>query len=354
MLILQLLPTLSYGDAIGNDTLALEQLIKKMGYKTGIYAECIDSRIGRGIAKDYKYLPELSENDIVIYHLSTGTDLTYLFGNLKCKKVVIYHNITPPYFFQNYNSTVKKLIESGLESAAWLADKVDYCLAVSEFNKRDLIDMGYKCPIDVLPILIPFEDYDKEPDAETVKKYSDGYTNILFTGRIAPNKCQEDVIKSFSFYQKYYNTKSRLIFVGTDGSFENYRNKLERYAGLLGVENVIFTGHIKFSEILAFYKVADLFLCQSEHEGFCVPLVEAMYFGIPILAYDCCAIGETLGCGGILLKEKNALETAGMMDYIIRDDYIKAKIREGQKLRLKDFSYEVISERFKQLMQKVL
>lgn len=354
MLVLQLLPTLCYGDAVGNDTLVLDQVIKKMGYKTCIYAENIDSRISKGIAKEYKHMPKLSEDDIVIYHLAIGSNLAYVFGRLNCKKVVIYHNITPPDFFRKYNTDATAVTESGLSTAKWLADKVDYCMADSEFNKKDLIDMGYKCPIDVLPILIPFEDYNKEPDRETVERYSDGCTNILFTGRIAPNKCQEDVIESFAFYHKYYNPNSRLILVGSDTNFENYRVRLQKYVDLLDVDSVIFTGHIKFNQILAFYRVADLFLCQSEHEGFCVPLVEAMHFDVPILAYNSTAIGETMGGGGVLLDNKNPAETAGMMDYIIKNEALRKKISANQKKRLADFSYDAIENRFKQLISRFL
>lgn len=352
MAIIQLVPSLAYGDAVGNDVLALDKAIRSMGYRTGIYAEYVDPRIPGHVAKSICQLPKLSEKDVAIYHLAIGSDIAYRFGKSKCKKVIVYHNITPPHFFENYNLDPAVMAESGLTAAKWLADKVDYCLADSEFNKQDLIDMGYRCPIDVLPILIPFADYDKEPDEQVVKKYQDGYTNILFTGRIAPNKCQEDVIKSFAHYQKYYNPKSRLILIGSDTDFENYKNRLERYAELLGVKQLVLPGHVKFNAILGFYRAADLFLCQSEHEGFCVPLVEAMYFQIPIIAYNCCAIAETLGGGGILLEEKNAVETAGVMDYVLKHRELRDKIAEGQKEQLKNFAYEAVAEKFSTFVRR--
>lgn len=354
MAIYQLLPVIAYGDAIGNDTLALSQVIKSMGYKTGIYAEVIDQRLPRGLVKDYRRLPKLKDSDVVIYHLSTGSELNYFFGNLKCKKVVIYHNITPKKFFRDYNMGYVESMESGMKSIKWLADKVDYCLAVSEFNKKDLIELGYKCRIDVLPIVIPYKDYEKEPSDKIIKKYRDGITNILFTGRVVPNKCQQDVIKAFAYYQKHFNPNSRLIMVGTYVGFESYKNRLSKYVEVLDVKNVIFTGHIKFNEILAYYRVADLFLCQSEHEGFCVPLVEAMYFDVPIVAYDSTAIGDTMSGGGILLKEKNPIETAAVMDYVINNKEVRETISGNQKERLKDFDYDAVSELFKKLISNVL
>lgn len=354
MKIYQLLPTLSFGDAVSNDTLALEKVIKKMGYKTEIFAESIDSRLPKGTAKFVEKLPKLNDKDIIIYHLSTGTKLNYKMGELRCRKLVIYHNITPPYFFEEYSIKSAQLCQSGLEGALYLSDKTDYCLAVSEYNKKDLINMGYKCPIDVLPILIPFDDYKKTPSAKVISKYSDGYTNILFTGRIAPNKKQEDVIRAFYNYKKFYNPKSRLILVGSHNGMERYYHRLKSYINALELEDVVFPGHIKFDEILAYYKVADVFLCQSEHEGFCVPLVEAMYFNVPIVAYDSSAIKGTLGNGGFVLKEKNPVETAGVIDRIVRDTSLREQIIKAQQERLRDFDNQVIEKQFREFLEKFI
>ena len=214
--------------------------------------------------------------------------------------------------------------------------------------------MGYKCKIDVLPILIKFEDYEKKPNKLVMKKCDDGYTNIIFVGRIAPNKKQEDVIESFYYYNKYYNEKSRLILVGSYGGMEKYYVRLKDYSEKLGAKNVIFTGHIKFDEILAYYHMADLFLCMSEHEGFCVPLVESMYFDVPIIAYDSCAIGGTLAGSGILLKDKKALETAGVMNYVLTHEQIKDELIKNQKTRLADFDNEVIAKQFLEYLSNYL
>ena len=235
-----------------------------------------------------------------------------------------------------------------------MSDVFDMVFADSSFNKADLVDMGYKTDMKVLPILIPFSDYDKTPSSATIEKYSnDGYTNILFVGRIAPNKCQQDVIAAFDAYQKNYNQKSRLFIVGSP-SPQSYQNMLMAYVKRLGTKNVIFTGHTKFDEILAYYKLSDLFLCQSEHEGFCVPLVEAMYFHKPIVAYDSSAIGETLGGGGFLMKNKNPLETAGVINRILNDENLRKKIVKNQDERLQDFKFEKIRDLFWKYMDDFL
>ena len=347
MRIIQFLPTLAFGDAVGNDTVALQNALKELGYETAIYAEAVDQRLPKNTASDLcGGMPELSPEDVILYHMSTGSKLNYQLENYSCRKIMIYHNITPPKFFHGYNAQAESNAQYGLDGLKHLADKFDYCLADSDFNKSDLRKAGFTCPISVRPILIPFSDYEKKPDEKIMKKFSDEYQNIIFVGRIAPNKKQEDIISAFAFYKKYLNPKSRLIFVGNWGGMEKYYQRLKDYVQALALEDVIFTGHIKFPQILAYYHTADLFLCMSEHEGFCVPLVEAMYFQVPVLAYASCAIPWTLGGSGFLTDSKNPAEIAFLMQKILTDADLKAKIISNQNERLQDFQYEKIKALF--------
>ena len=343
-----MLPTVTYGDAVGNDVIALDRVLKKAGYRTGIYAERIGQKIPAGLARSISKVPKLKDDDVIIYHFSTGTGLNFRLPEYNGRKILVYHNVTPSEYFSGYSVSAWNLCRYGIEGAEFLSDKVEYCLADSEFNKQNLRDLGYKCPVDVLPILIPFDDYRKAPNKRILERYSgDGYINLLFTGRIAPNKCQEDVIAAFYQYHKNYNERSRLFLVGNYSGMEVYHDELVRYAKELGIgDNVIFTGHIGFDEILAYYHNADLLLCMSEHEGFCVPLVEAMFFDIPIIAYDSSAIAGTLGGSGFLLKEKNPLETAGVMNYIMQNKDFSETMKKTQRERLKDFDHEVVEKQF--------
>ncbi|MBO4493820.1 MAG: glycosyltransferase [Ruminococcus sp.] len=340
MRVVQLLTTLSFGDAIGNDTIALKGVIGDMGYKTDIYAENIDKRLPDGIAKKAAKLRDLKKDDVLIYHKSTGTDLTFKLEKYKCRRIMVYHNVTPPEFFRSYSIPATQLTELGYRGVEFLRDKVDYVLAVSAYNKSELLKMGYTCPIDIRPILIKFDDYMKAPDEAVIKKYSDGKKNLVFVGRIAPNKRQENVIKAFYCYKKL-NPDSRLILVGSARGMENYQERLVKYARALGIgDDVIFPGHIKFSEILAYYRLADAFVCMSEHEGFCVPLVEAMFFDVPVIAYDTSAISDTLGGSGVLLDSNDPVYAAAVIDRVLTDDKLRESIIEGQRRRLEDFSYE--------------
>lgn len=353
MRVIQVLPVLSFGDAVGNDTRALYDVLKKEGYNTAIYAAIIDNRLPKGTAYPIEEMPKLNKDDVMIYHMSTGHEINYILDKVDCKKILQYHNITPPEYFKEYNKDAQINCIEGYKATKYFADKVEYGIADSSFNKEELVKMGYKCPIDVLPILIPFEDYEKKPNKNVIRKYSDdGYTNILFTGRIAPNKKQEDVIDAFYYYKNYINPKSRLIFVGNYGGMERYYGRLKRYVEELKLKDVIFTGHIKFDEILAYYRVADVFLCMSEHEGFCVPLVEAMYFKIPVIARDTSAISDTLGGSGILLKDNDPIIAAEMINKVVTDSELRNKVIANQTKRCEDFDNNKISKQFMQYIRK--
>lgn len=352
MRVIQMLPILAYGDAVGNDTLTLGETLKANGYDTKIYAQHIDKRIQSSLTdliENYECKPD----DVIIYHLSTGNDLNYKLSEYNCRKIIRYHNVTPPEFFEGYDAFMSDVCASGLRATKYLGKKVDHCFSVSEFNKQELIKMGYTCDMDIIPILIAFDDYKKTPNPKVIKKYADDdYVNIVFTGRVAPNKKHEDLIAAFAYYKKYINWKSRLILVGNELGTPGYYPKLSKYIAKLGVKDVVFTGHVRFDEILAYYKIADVFLCLSEHEGFCVPLVEAMFFDVPIVTYDSCAIGETLGGSGIMLPNKSPEVVAEAMHMVISNPDFKQRIIEGQRERLKDFEHDKIKAKFLDAVQR--
>lgn len=356
MKVIQLIPVVAFGDAVSNDARAIKSLLKKAGYDTELYAEAIDARLPAGTAKELTAMPELGADDVLVYHASTGTQINYDLPKYGGHKIMIYHNITPPSFFHGYNTEAEKNMEFGYAGIRFLADKVEYCIADSEYNRQNLREMGYKCPIDVCPILIPFADYDQQPNPGTIRKYkSDEWTNLLFVGRISPNKRQEDVIRAFYSYQKDYNPKTRLFLVGNAGGFESYEQRLKQYAEALGIgDRVIFPGHIRFDEILAYYHLADAFVCMSDHEGFCVPLIEAMYFGKPIVAYNCTAIPYTLGKGGVLLDSRDPAEAAAAIDKAIHDEQLKASVAAGQKEILDSLQAEKVGHLFLELMGKAV
>lgn len=340
MKIAQVVPTIVTGDAVGNNCRAIDAILREAGYDTKIYAENIDPRlINSPNIEHISRLQRLQEQDILLYHLAIAFDCDLKqFGG---RVIFQYHNVTPPEFFAEYDDFIHSACRDGLNEMRALRNMPDLCWADSEFNRQDLINAGYTCCIHTIPILVPFEDYLQPPDPEVLKRYDDDFTNFLFVGRVVPNKAHEDVIRTFAWYQKHINPRCRLFLVGND-SLKSYVDRLKRYIKVLDVQNVIFPGHISFNAILAYYRAADVFLCMSQHEGFCVPLLEAMQFHIPIVARNTTAIPYTLGGAGVLLEDNNPIVAALAVDRIVRDKALRNEIIAGQDRRLQFFSTENI------------
>ncbi len=329
----QMLPTFSYGDAIGNHTLAIRETLRRAGYTSEIFAYNHDPRL----AGQVRYFAELEEEmgpeDILIYHYSLSSPLSLLYMKLPCRKILIYHNITPHHFFYDTNLALAKECYMGRRFLPELAPYTDLALGDSTYNESELKQAGYK-RTGVLPIMIDFERLKTPPSPSFSHAFRDGKKNILFVGRVINNKKYEDIIKAFYYYQRYFNPESRLILAGNYKGFERYYMALWSLARRLGVKNLVFTGHVSFRELLSLYRAADLFLCMSEHEGFCVPLVEAFFFDVPVLAYKCCAVEETANGGGILFEKKDFPLIAAAIHRVLSDGHLKEEILASQRRAL--------------------
>lgn len=353
MKIVQLLPSVSFGDAVGNNALAIQDILRGAGYDTAIYAQNIDKRLPKNSVRPYSRMPRLGSRDVLLYHLAIGSDLNDHLPDMGGRLVIQYHNITPPKFFLPYDFNSYSICAWGRRQLKAMAKMPQRCIAVSDYNKQDLTEAGFTCPIDVCPILIPFDDYKKKPSQAVLDRYNDDWVNLLFVGRVAPHKHQEDVIRAFAWYKKHLNPKSRLFLVGS-GNTERYTKRLHDYVEMLGVEDVIFPGHIKFDEILAYYTLADAFLCMSEHEGFCVPLVEAMCFHVPIIARATSAIPGTLDGSGVLLPDNDPVRAALAVDRLVRNPEQRAAVIASQDRRLQDFRYEAVREQLLRILTDIV
>lgn len=351
--IIQIAPTISAGDAVSSDIFAMAEVLSDMGLQNIIAAISVQKNVTRAVTPLSKYISEKS--DIIIYHMSIGSEASEAVLNADAaKKIMVYHNITPAHFFKGV-SALEKVCKSGRAELAALCPVIDFALCDSSYNKEELDELGYK-RTEVLPIMFDKSEYtEAAPSVQILQKYSgDGYTNILFVGRIAPNKKQEDIIAAFALYNKYINKKSRLILVGAVVTTERYKAALEQYVLDNEVKNVYFEGHVSFADVIAYYKLADLFLCESEHEGFCVPLLEAMVFDVPIVAFASSAVIETLGGSGIVFTEKKPDFVAELMNKLLTDELLKKRVVEKQRDRLLDFDLDKTKAAFKAYMEKWL
>lgn len=348
MIVHQILPNISPGDAIGNEVLLIQKLLREKGHSSEIFCEAYNPAVK---AKVYQKYHTYSRSDaILLYHHSIGSQIGDFIAGLPEKKVMLYHNITTPSYFEGIDDHLAYLLQKGRSELPLLAPYFTIAFGDSEYNRLELEAAGYT-RTDVLPILIDFSRY---PAAckKTLEKYSDGRTNILFVGRISPNKRLEDIIRTFYYYKKI-NPSARLLLPGSYDRMERYHQSLLNLALELNVADVIFPGKVSFHELVAYYQAADLFLCMSEHEGFNVPIVECMHFRVPILAYNACAIPYTLGNSGVLINIKNFEEVAEMIEIVLKNDPLRTRILETQDHRLSYFDYNVHLSRLLSIIEEV-
>lgn len=339
--IAQFLQNISYGDAIGNNVLAIRDTLEKAGYDTEIFAETIDRRLEALGISGIRSVSEYNDDaDILICHVSVGWDYMLTMNTLAGRKLFIWHNITPPHFSEAYGETRKaSACEKGLNQVHAIRFTPSLCLADSSFNKADLERLGYLCPIHVLPILRAAEEAAAACDEALLSKYrDDGTVNILFTGRITPNKKQQDIIEAFYCYHRFYNPKSRLFLVGSGTSDPAYSKAVKEYPAAIGLDGVIFPGHVSDRQKAAYYSLADVFVCLSEHEGFCVPLLEAMQYRVPVIAYDSSAVAETMGDAGLLLKSKKPMVVAAAINRVMQDAQLRETLVANGQERLALFA----------------
>jgi glycosyltransferase involved in cell wall biosynthesis len=338
----QVLATLGYGDAIGHEVLGIQRALRAAGYESDIFVETADRRL-EPLTRDYRELVDASHRDnLLLHHFSIGSKASRTAYALPDRMALIYHNITPPEYFVGVHRALARQCFRGRRELRAYIDRCDLALGDSEFNRQDLETLGFTRTA-VLPVVPDFTHLDQPPDRFVAEQFDDDWTNIVFVGRVIANKKIEDVIRAFHAYQTLFNPRSRLLIVGIFSLFERYLASLQHLVHALELTDVHFTGHVSDEELVAYYEVADLFLCASEHEGFCVPLVEAFYMGVPVLAYAATAVPATMDGGGVLYPNKDPREIAALMDAVLSDDGLASTILDRQtaaveRLRMKDFA----------------
>jgi glycosyltransferase involved in cell wall biosynthesis len=275
---------------------------------------------------------------VTILHYALPSPLTDAFAALPSRRVLLYHNLTPHGFFEGFSPELVRISRMGLEELTSLVPHVSLALADSEFNRQELIQIGFE-RTQVFPLFVDFHKYEMPMNRFIHELFRDDRVNILFVGRIVPNKGIDDLIRVLFYFKKYISPLVRLIIVGKTSTIPSYYASLVRLADefYLKPEEICFTGHIPDDEMIALYKASDVFVSLSEHEGFGLPFIESMVFDLPIIAYDCTAVPFTLDGAGILIKQKKVDYVAELIDLVAQDKKLRQDILLGQKQRLERF-----------------
>ena len=350
MIVNQWVPAAHRGDAIGDSARRVREMLRRAGHQSDIYALTIDEVL-RGDVLPFSD-PGSRAGDITIFHFALPSAMSEAFRSLGGVRILQYHNITPAGFFAPYDPQLFRLAALGRQELASLAGQVDLALGDSEFNRLELEELGF-VTTGVFPIAVDTERITRGPRLPALENIlSDGLINILFVGRIVPNKRIEDHIRLAEQYKRYIDSYYRFIFVGRYDGLPRYYNAIRamilQYRML--PDRFLFPGAVTDAELAAYYRWADVYVSLSEHEGFCVPLVEAMAADVPVLAYAAGAVPETLGGAGLVFAPKDLEFAAEMVGSLVYDRDVRTDIIQGQRRRLADFALPRVESRLRDVL----
>lgn len=342
-------PVLAPGDAMSNHVMALRARLREWGYRSDAFA--VEAKSGLAGVLPYRRLfRSLRPTDMLLLHFSIGHEVYDQLARLDARKVLVYHNVTPPEFFTGLNPHAAVHARLGIRQVAGLAGSVGLAIGVSEFDTRDLREVGFENTATV-PILIDWSAYDIEADASALAAMTKKRTRILFVGRISPNKRQDDLIRMLAYYRACIDPDAHLLLVGSYRDQPQYHARLAALRDALDLSTAVtFAGSVSLAVLVAYYRRATAFCSLSEHEGFGVPLLESMHLGVPVVAYDAAAVGETLDGGGVLLPRKDLAEVAETIGVVAEDPELRARLVAAGRQRVAAFATAVVAQRTREVL----
>src|SRR5262245_52921824 len=353
MIVNQWVPTAHKGDAIGDSARRVRDLLRAMGHESDVYALTIDDEL-RDDVRPFRDAADAA-GDVTIFHYALPSPMTDAFAALRQGRVLQYHNVTPASYFAPYDPALFRLASLGRQELATLAGRVDLALGDSEYNRQELETLGF-ARTGVFPIAVDTARVTRDVQLPALDAIlDDGLVNFLFVGRIAPNKKIEDHIKLAEVYKRYVDAYYRFIFVGRYDVVPRYYSMIRALMAdyRLLHDRFIFTGPIPDEELAVYYRHAAVYVSLSEHEGFCVPLIEAMAADVPVLAYAAPALPDTLGGAGVQFAPKDLEVAAELLGELAFDDDLRARVLAGQRRRLADFGDSRISRELAGLLHSL-
>jgi L-malate glycosyltransferase len=338
MIVNQWVPAAHRGDAIGDSARRVRDMVRALGHRSEIYALTIDDDL-RGEVHPFSD-PSAGQGDATIFHFAVPSPMTEEFARLPGGRVLQYHNITPASFFAPYDPGIFRLLALGRQELQTLAGRTDAAFGDSEFNRRELEALGFS-RTGVFPIAVDPDRLRREsPPLALERVLCDGLQNFLFVGRIVPNKSIEDHLRLAEHYKRYVDSEYRFIFVGKTDGVPGYYHTLRALIAEYHMppDRFWFTGHVPEADLAAFYRHARVYVSLSEHEGFCVPVIEAMAADVPVLAYASSAVPDTLGGAGVCFTPKDLEYAAELLGELAYNDQLRSDVIAGQRRRLQDFS----------------
>lgn len=321
-------------DAVTNHALALRKVFSRVDPRNRIWAEAYDNRL-EGMVAHYPWYEEVHrKDDICLWHASSDSEITSWLNRWASKLCVFYHNVTPAEIIAPFDPALARRLTAAREQTAELANRCVLALAGSQYSAAELVEWGYPKP-EVIGLYLDEAQYRVEPDQSLFNKLlierGQGPA-VLFVGRLSPNKGQHFLLGMLATLRQIHS-QARLWIVGT-GHIESYVGYLEELVDEYGLGGGIFAGAVTQSELVAYMRAADVFCSLSSHEGFGIPLLEAMRFDLPVVAFDSSAVGETLDGAGLLLDSRDPVVVAEAISWVHEDASLRERLIAAGRARL--------------------
>ena len=345
----QILAGFADGDAISGEAIQLRNILRAWGCKSDIF--CDSAKVSPSLYDECRPLSEYSAtaDDVCLHHYGIDSPSVDVFLASTSKKIIIYHNITPAEYFDGFDDAIAEQLRAGRKRLRDICRYVDGVWTVSHFNASELKALGI-ANVRVFPLLFSSQTLDLVPEPLIINKFAGELKNILFVGRIVPNKRIEDLILAFAWFNKTINPFSRLLIVGSNRSAPRYYAMLRMLAGDLDMPNVCFEGFASAAGLAAYYRVADVYVCPSIHEGYCLPLVEAMHSSVPVIAREAGGMPEAMDGAGVMYSGLDDVELAELINRVLADNELSGKILDSQRERMKRLKTREPDGELKQLL----
>jgi glycosyltransferase involved in cell wall biosynthesis len=347
----QLLSAAGPHDAVTNQALAYARMMRSWSIEGHVYATVVVPELKRKVRPASQLAGELERDDLVVIHYTVHTRGLEEVLDLPQRKLLVYHNVTPPELLWDFEPFVAARCAVGRERLADYAGRVDAIATATRFNAADLVAAGFD-DVRIVPNLYLFDRERLQPRANGTR-FQDGKTNVIFVGRLAANKRQDELIKAFALYQRHRDPDSRLILAG-GASGLTYRDRLEQLATAIGARDVVLTGPIEQPALNTAYAASSVFVCLSEHEGFCLPVLEALHFGLPVIAYRAGAVPEVAGDAAVMLDDKDLPTIAELIDLCAREQPLRTELARRGDQRLATYAPEHTERAMRELFESLL
>ncbi len=339
-MIKQALATIEHG-AVGNHAMGIHAALQNAEIDTAMFAETIRPDF-RSLVQDIgEFASHLQTEDTVLYQFANPSPMADLLYEKPCRLIVNYHNVTPAHYFARWFPSTAAAISRARTQLARLSSVASAAIAVSEFNAEELISLGYR-NVEVIPPIFSDTFYQEK---QLIQK-DQHIPSWLYVGRIAPHKNIHVLIHALDIYRRYYDSRAVLTIVGSCDT-PLYGKAVDELIDKRGLTDaVVFSSGVNLDALVEYYQSSTVYVSASEHEGFCVPLIEAMALGLPVIAVNAAAVGDTTGSAAKLVAHPDPFAIAENVAKLMGDPDEVKKLQNRGYIRSEKFNPKVTQQAY--------